>query len=201
MVSNVNADNNDVMQFIVNSMRGTSAANAGQNIGAANASGSSSATKSDFLSCLENNFSKLDSDKNGQISKDELTNYVKNQKPMGPPPGLNIENSDSTNSTQRSKFSDTLSSVVDSLDTNKDGSLSMDELSSAQNSSSQTANNSSSQSSSSNSTDALATAWKKLSSSDTAKEIFQKLQHKLSDVYKNNGSLQGLMSSASSVKV
>lgn len=78
-----------------------------------------------FLKMLSNQFDKIDADGNGQLSSDEIAAARPHRGHMGPPPGLQLESSDSsddTNSTGSIKdmveklFDKVLESMSDGID-------------------------------------------------------------------------------------
>lgn len=104
-----------------------------------------------FLKSLTEQFNSLDSDGDGQLSAQEISNAKPLSEPLGPPPGMNIDSSDSTGSTgnfletilekllaklsgdndsDSASNSDKVKSLTSSADTDKSGSLSLNELSS-----------------------------------------------------------------------
>lgn len=79
--------------------------------------------QSSFIQNLTENFDKLDANKDGQLSSDEIAA----SKPSGPPP----EKTSDSSSTESSQVNDLVQSLLknfDKLDTNEDGKLSVEEL-------------------------------------------------------------------------
>lgn len=110
-----------------------------------------------FLKSLTEQFNSLDADGDGQLSAQEISNAKPLSEPLGPPPGMNIDSNGSTDSTgsisssgnfletmlekllaklsgendsDSTSNSDKVSSLTSSADTDKSGSLSLNELSS-----------------------------------------------------------------------
>jgi len=105
----------------------------------------------DFINALQQNFDKLDTNGDGQLSSADASNAVKSahhggrHHQMGPPPGMQIGNSDGTDSTQglskddlsaidtsnnssKAGFVNYLSDNFDKIDSNSDGELSVAEV-------------------------------------------------------------------------
>lgn len=61
--------------------------------------------EADFLSILNDNFDKIDTDADGQLTNEEIS-AIKPPPPMGPPPGLQIENMTASSDTSSSGKSD-----------------------------------------------------------------------------------------------
>lgn len=103
-----------------------SSVNAGEDVGGAA-----------FLSSLEEQFDELDSDKDGQLSFEEISNAKPPAGPMGPPPGMSMGSSEGEDEEENSYSSllDAISeAVTSSLDKNGDGVVSMEEILAAANS-------------------------------------------------------------------
>ncbi|MFH0708902.1 MAG: EF-hand domain-containing protein [Pseudomonadota bacterium] len=99
---------------------------------AAQALASSSSSSTTSSSAATDIFSTLDTDSNGSMSTEELVASLKNMKPpegkgdMPPPPGgmPPPPPSDSSSTSESSSSSD----IIDAMDTNQDGTVSIDEL-------------------------------------------------------------------------
>ncbi len=99
---------------------------------AAQALASSSSSSTTNSSSATDIFSTLDTDSNGSMSTEELVASLKNMKPpegkgdMPPPPGAMPPPppSDSSSTSESSSSSD----IIDAMDTNQDGTVSIDEL-------------------------------------------------------------------------
>jgi Ca2+-binding EF-hand superfamily protein len=111
----------------------------------------SSTTLSDAVSAL---FNKIDSNGDGSISLDELTQYIKSQRTIAPPPPPSIgpadqiansgtadsstdsaaesatavSSTDTTTAASSATISDAVSALFTKIDSNGDGSISLDEL-------------------------------------------------------------------------
>ena len=149
MVSNVNSDSSNLLQLLLSAAKSsaqsataTSSSASSSETGIGSVS-SSDSTQSDFLTFLQDNFNSIDSDKDSAISQKELDTYLeKNKSPMGPPPGLIIEDASSVGSasgneleavssvsdSEESESTEAKQKVFDDLDTNKDGVVSQKEI-------------------------------------------------------------------------
>lgn len=72
----------------------------------------SDAGGSAFLKSLTDQFSKLDADSNGQLSSSEIAQAKPSVRPMGPPPGLNLESTDEADVTGSVSSTDTTSAAT-----------------------------------------------------------------------------------------
>jgi len=115
-----------------------SSVDAGDDVGGAN-----------FLSSLQKNFDKIDSDSDGQLTDGEIEAAKPKGPPMGPPAGMFIEDmisydTDSTTGLSKdelsaissddegeSNFISNLTNDFDKIDTNSDGQLAQDEIEAA----------------------------------------------------------------------
>ena len=77
-----------------------------------------------FLKSLTDQFDELDTDKDGQLSSSEISK-AKPQEPMGPPPGMNLDDSDDSST---SFIDSLLKAYTQDNDSNGDGSISAAEL-------------------------------------------------------------------------
>lgn len=104
-----------------------------------------------FIKALTANFDKIDSDTNGQLSSEEINAAKPHKGPMGPPPGLSIEEMFSANDTDgtsglsseelasvdtgddmgAANFIKNLTKDFDKIDTNQDSQLSKEEIDAA----------------------------------------------------------------------
>lgn len=162
-----------------------------------------------FLQSLNDQFSTLDTDQNGQLSSDEISKAKPTQQqdaPMGPPPGMMIEGLDSSSSTSSSSdssssdtYSDLLNSLVDSitssLDTNKDGTVSLEELQNAisggksDNATDSSATTADASNTTSNSGDSSSSSF-----GDTLKDLSGNFLQKLISSYTNNSAISSAIS-------
>lgn len=223
MISSVNNSNSNLMQLLLAAMKNSSSTTAADSTGSSVTSstdGSSSVNSSDqagekgFLSCLQDNFSKIDSNTDGQLSKDEIGTYMKNNRPMGPPPGMVIENmqsndsqsidakpiddvasTDSNKSAGKAHHGHRLQKAFDELDTNQDGTVSKEELAAAI---TNNVNGSTDQTSGKNSDNSISevfdSIFSKLSSSSDSTKMIEQFAKKLTDAYGKQGG--NLLSSA-----
>lgn len=201
MISGINADDANLMQLLFSASRGLSGVGANNNIG--EASKVSDEGENGFLKCLNENFSKLDANSDSVLSKDEIKSFMKDHKPMGPPPGLEIEHLNPSDvnkaeafekiSGKREKneadFTSALDDFISTLDTNKDGKLSVEELGNASEKSDKAERENSK-----TRTNALAEVWDKLSDSDITKKLVDQFSRKISEAYKSSMS-SGTLSS------
>lgn len=222
MISGVNNSNSNLMQLLLSAMKNNSNTHA--------TSSSSSLSKDDitkvgsasqddkngFLSCLQENFSKIDGNSDNQLSQDEIETYFKNNKPMGPPPGMFIQDMQSYDSQDKTtQASDSLASTegnankgkthgkdrlqkdFSELDTNQDGMVSQEELAAATVNSATKAN----QSSNNNAKDVFASIFSNLNNSNDFSKISEQFVKKLSDAYAKQGSSSNLLSSVMNLAI
>ena len=198
MISSINGNGNDLnlMQLLINSANGLS------NI--ANASNNKELSKTDngendFLNCLQANFNKVDANSDKTLSKDEVQAFMKENKPMGPPPGMVIEKMEGsdTNSAQsigkyangkeaadaadKTKLEEAFEDYMKKLDKNEDGVISEEELEAAK--AEKTKNDSTKK------TDALSDIWKQFSGSDLSKNLMTQFSKKATEIY--NSAMSG----------
>ncbi len=155
MVSSISSDSNAdyLQQLMAQMMANMNATNADSKTGVSKSELSSIDTGDDkggsgFLKALSANFDKIDTNGDGQLSKDEIGALIPPKQPMGPPPGMSIENMLSSNDTdgtaglskdelssidtgsdtKEANFVKNLTDNFDKIDTNKDGQLSTDEI-------------------------------------------------------------------------
>jgi len=157
MVSSIGGSNSDyIQQLMAQMMKNMSAADTDGTAGLSKTELSSIDTGSDkggagFIKALNAKFDKIDSDTNGQISQEEIVAVKPSRPPMGPPPGLSIEDlftsSDTDGTAGLSKdelatadktadngvgnFIEKMTANFDSIDTNKDGQISPEEIEAA----------------------------------------------------------------------
>lgn len=101
-----------------------------------------------FLKALQNNFKKMDTDGNGELTSEEFEAAKPPKGKMGPPPGMSIENLTSTgdkdgveglskdelssiNTNDKNGTANLIDNLIenfDALDTNQDGQLSAEEI-------------------------------------------------------------------------
>lgn len=196
MISGVNTENASLMQLLLASMRNSSALSANKDSETTDLIGSSDkAPKSDFLTCLQNKFSSIDSDSDSSISKDEFDNFMVSNKPMGPPPGLEIKDlvSPVDNNSKAGGVKKGADKIFDELDSNKDGVVSKEELADAMSEGSVKA---SAANSSAGSKDAFTTVFQQFLNSDKSNTLINEFKQKLSDMYKNSNMANGLVKSA-----
>lgn len=190
MVSGINTENSNILQLFLSAIGQGSAANStnGLSQSAIESIGSKNSPENGFLNCLQENFDSIDADSDDQLSLSEIDDYMKNNPPpMGPPPGLFIENMNSQNQTENtgtnSNSTDSLSSstnsnpfekTFDELDTNKDGKVSQEELEAALSSFDKAADSGQSGSSSSV-IDAFASIFEKLNSSGSTNNFIDQI--------------------------
>ncbi len=212
MVNSLNIDNANIMQLLMSAMQNassSSAASSSTGIGSESTSSSGDALSSDFLNLLQKNFSEIDANEDSKLTEDEVTGYIDKNKPMGPPPGMMIEDADSTSSQSSEIAADEGASemsaasgsesasksnkVFDELDTNKDGVVSFDEVQAAlektQTASGNPTGSDTSDSSDKKAQDVLSTVWSKLNASSNGSEsLLQSLSKNIAEVYKNQSS-------------
>lgn len=154
MVSSVSgSDSNYLQQLMAQMMKNMSAADTDGSAGLSKTEISSIDTGNDkggqgFIKALTANFDKIDTDANGQVTAEELGMARPPKPPMGPPPGLSIDDMFSTSDIDGTDglSKDELSSIetgddkgaanfiknltkdFDKLDTNNDGQLSKEEI-------------------------------------------------------------------------
>ncbi|MFA6138187.1 MAG: EF-hand domain-containing protein [Sulfurimonas sp.] len=141
-------------------------------------------------------FSKLDTNSDGNMSSEELIAALKDMKPPEPPQGKAggmpppPPPSDSSSSSDSSSTS-SLSEIFSTLDTNKDGAISQDELMALFKDSKDKSSSSTSTSSDSTSTSASSTSAASSSASEAdtiAKRLSQNLLKQILSSYGSNGS-------------
>lgn len=217
MVSGVNQNDPNLLQLLLSSLKnGSSTSGIGSNAGASNGdlSGIGSIAKSaknSFLNCLQDNFSKIDANSDGQLSQDEIGTYFKNNHPMGPPPGMFIENmsNDQTSQTQANSIDDKdskigehlkkrLQKAFDKLDTNQDGTISKDEVNAFISSLGTQSTNSKV---ATNAADAFSSVFKNLSASGSVSNLIEQFTKNLSNTYGSQSSVSNLLSSAHSFSI
>ena len=157
MVTSISSSSNSdyIQQLMAQMMKNMSAADTDGTTGLSKTEISSINTGDDkggagFLKALSDNFDKIDSDSNGQLTQSEIQ-ASKPQQPMGPPPGMSIEDLttsantdgtdglskdelasvDSSSDAGQANFIKNLQDNFDKIDTNKDGELSADEIKAA----------------------------------------------------------------------
>lgn len=170
-----------------------------------------------FLKSLNDQFDSLDSNQNGQLSNDEISQAKPVQPkdvPMGPPPGMFMDSSDSDSisTSLDSSFSSLIDSiaknVMDAFDLNQDGNVTADEIKEAFSKSKDTASSvldsitgsadtpsDSSSTSTSTSTSTVASTDASSSSSDSStsdfgeelKNLSSNFLQKLINSYNNSG--------------
>lgn len=141
MVSSINGSESSAIQQMMATMF--------QKMGAADTDGTAGLSKSElssvdagsdvggsaFLKSLTDQFDQIDTDGNGQLSKNEIASAKPHKGAMGPPPGLEIEGVNDTDSTSSSSngtsIEELLAKFIKSLDTNGDGQISEEELKAA----------------------------------------------------------------------
>lgn len=192
MISGVSSssDNNNLIQLLLE---------ASKNASSSSKTGSDSSSTSkvnsggdDFLSCLESNFTAADANYDSELSEKEISAFSKlagTQPPMGPPPGMMIEDAGAT---QESSEDNPISSLISSLDKDKDGTLSIDELtSSSDEQSSKTSD------SKNGFTDALSNILGNGSSSSLSSSLNDLFSKKIQETYANSSmSNSSIISSA-----
>ncbi|MDO8453637.1 MAG: EF-hand domain-containing protein, partial [Sulfurimonas sp.] len=141
-------------------------------------------------------FSKLDTNSDGSMSSEELIAALKDMKPPEPPQGKAggmpppPPPSDSSSSSESSSTS-SLSEIFSTLDTNKDGAISQDELMALFEDSKDKSSSSTSTSSDATSTSASSTSAASTSASEVdtiAKRLSQNLLKQILSSYGSNGS-------------
>lgn len=101
---------------------------------AAQALASSSSSSATGSSSATDIFSTLDTNSDGSMSTEELVASLKNMKPpegkgdMPPPPGAMPPPPSDSSSTSNNSTTSSSSDIIDAMDTNKDGTVSIDEL-------------------------------------------------------------------------
>lgn len=210
MISGVGKNDQSLMQLLLSAMKNSS--------GLSNASGVSKddlgsvtsvgGKEDEFLDCLKSNFDKIDADSDSQLSFDEIASYTKDNRPMGPPPGMFIENMDVYSNTQSKETQDTsvasskgeaastksvnsFEQTFDELDTNKDGKVSQEELEAVL--SNKTLD--SAQSSENKLSDVFSSILDKIDGPGNSKNILEQITKKLSQAYGSQG-VSSLLSSA-----
>lgn len=149
-----------------------------------------------FIKSLTEQFEDLDSNSDGQLSKDEMAYAKPTQDKLGMPADINIAGTD-TKSNSVDSYQELLNSLINSLmsklDTDGDGSISAEEMSAAIQKLSETSQKSTA-SENSVTNGELATSANDKSSKETTNlaDIFIQ---KLIDAYKDNTELSDLMSS------
>lgn len=220
MISGINNGQSNLMQLLLSAMKGgssTSSTDATSSSSQNDLSSIGSSEKSQdsgFLSCLQDNFSKIDGNNDGQISKDEIGTYFKNNRPMGPPPGMVIEGQDPTAATTSDDSVDSISSTehkgrahgkgklekaFNQLDTNQDGTLSKEELEAATtNTATQTAN----QTSTGNEVaDAFSAIWDKVNSTGSLTNLIDQITKNLASSYATQSASGAAANSSLSLSV
>lgn len=105
MVSSISSTANDSIQLMMAQMfQKMNAADTDGTAGLSKAELSSIDSGNDlggsaFLKSLSSQFDSIDADGNGQLSASEIASAKPPSGPMGPPPGLNLDSTDSTSST------------------------------------------------------------------------------------------------------
>lgn len=226
MVSGINQNDPNLMQLLFSSLQnGSSTSGIGSNAGSSqdNLSSIGSAAQSaenPFLNCLQDSFGKIDANSDGQLSQDEIATYFKNNQPMGPPPGMVIENSqsdnskDSTNSLEGkihkigAHFKHKLEQAFDKIDTNQDGTISKDELESfVSGLGTQSSSSTSSTGTTTGTTagtaaaDAFSSVFKNLNASGSVSNLIDQFAKNIANTYGSQSSLSNLLSSSHSFSV
>ncbi|MCX6076517.1 MAG: EF-hand domain-containing protein [Campylobacterales bacterium] len=155
----------------------------------------SGSSASDSSTKAADAFSKLDTNSDGSMSSEELIAALKDMKPPEPPQGKAggmpppPPPSDSSSSSDSSTTS-SLSEIFSTLDTNKDGAISQDELMALFKDSKDKSNSSTSTSSDATSASSTSTASTSASEADTiAKRLSQNLLKQILSSYGSNGSI------------
>lgn len=201
MISGINSEDNNLLQLLLQASKKTSSSNtsSSQSSDALSSSSTVNSDGDDFLSCLQSNFSSADSNYDSELSDNEIESFSKlsgMNPPMGPPPGMFIEDAtQGTSSTSESSENNSISSLISSLDTDGDGTLSLDELTAKTNETS-----SDSETTTNGFTDKLSDFLGSSAGSDLASKMSNFLGQKAQEIYSNSSLLNNssLLSSAMS---
>ncbi len=204
MISGINKDDTRLMELLFSGPRGISAA---ANSNDANSISGGQNEENDFLTCLNANFNKLDTNADNNLSQEEIQSFIKkNEDYMGPPPGMFIDRMDYSGvekieqtaqtqdvdsdsiKTDASGFKAKMEDFISKMDTNKDGQITSDEISAAIDKTLEAAPG--------GKTNAFSEMWNRVSDSDLSHKLLDQFSKKLSEVYNSASSANALSSVA-----